>query len=235
MEGWLERLEKALVSKPREFYCDLKMDGLAIELVYKNGLLVQASTRGDGDTGEDVTQNIKTIESVPLSLDGSDIPKEVVVRGEVFLTKKEFQRINKEQTKAGEKVYANPRNLVAGSVRQLDPKLTAGRRLSFYAYAFVGSGIATHDSEYRAMNQLGIPTNPEGKICPPAGNLPKGDKILDEIERFYAEIEKKREKLPYEIDGIVVSLNDNALVERAGIAGKAPRGVSAYKFSPQQA
>ena len=235
MKAWLERLEKALVSKPREFYCDLKMDGLAIELVYKNGLLVQASTRGDGDTGEDVTQNIKTIESVPLSLDGSDIPKEVVVRGEVFLTKKEFQRINKEQTKAGEKVYANPRNLVAGSVRQLDPKLTAGRRLSFYAYAFVGSGIATHDSEYRAMNQLGIPTNPEGKICPPAGNLPKGDKNLDEIERFYAEIEKKREKLPYEIDGIVVSLNDNALVERAGIAGKAPRGVIAYKFSPKEA
>lgn len=235
MRAWLERLEKTLGSVPRGFYCDPKMDGLAIELVYAKGLLAQASTRGDGDIGEDVTQNIRTVESIPLSLTGPDIPDEVVVRGEVFLTTKEFQRINKEQAKAGEKIYANPRNLVAGSIRQLDPSITASRRLSFYAYAFVGSGIATHAAEYQRLNELGIPTNPEGRVCPASRDLAERDKILNEIEKFYHDIAERRGKLSYEIDGIVVSVNDNTLMERAGIIGKAPRGAVAYKFAPQEA
>ncbi len=225
MRAWIERLEKTLGSVPSEFYCDLKMDGLAIELVYRNGQLVQASTRGDGNTGEDVTQNVRTIHGIPLSLTGSAVPSEVVVRGEIFLTKKEFQRINTEQAKKGEKIYANPRNLVAGSVRQLDPKITASRNLSFYAYSFVGSDLKTHAAEYQQLNTFGIPTNPEGNVCA----------NLVEIERFYQTIQQRREKLSYEIDGIVVSINDTALMERAGIVGKAPRGAVAYKFAPQEA
>ncbi len=225
MTDWLTRLEKTIGSIPGEFYCDLKMDGLAIELVYRNGTLAQASTRGDGDTGEDVTQNIRTIESIPLSLTGSHIPNEVVVRGEVFLMKKEFLRINREQAKAEEKIYANPRNLVAGSVRQLDPNITASRRMSFYAYAYVGSDETTHAGEYKKLNEYGIPTNPDGRVC----------KDLGDIESFYSEIGTRREKLAYEIDGIVVSINDNALFERAGVVGKAPRGAVAYKFAPQEA
>ncbi|HVZ11087.1 MAG TPA: NAD-dependent DNA ligase LigA [Candidatus Paceibacterota bacterium] len=225
MKDWLERLEKTLGSEPREFYCDLKMDGLAIELVYREGILAQASTRGDGDIGEDVTQNIKTVESIPLKLHGRDIPEEVVVRGEIFLTKKEFHRINKGQEKAGDKIYANPRNLVAGSVRQLDPKITANRNLSFYAYAYADSDEQTHKGEYRKLNSFGIPTNPEGGVC----------KNMNEVSAFYKHIGDIREKLPYEIDGIVVSLNDNSQLEKAGVIGKAPRGMIAYKFAPQEA
>ncbi len=225
IQGWFDRLRKVLGTEPQEFYADPKMDGLAIELVYREGRLVQASTRGDGEVGEDVTENIRTVESIPLSLRGTNTQKEVVVRGEVFLTTKEFQRINKEQARMGGKIYANPRNLVAGSVRQLDPTITASRNLSFYAYAYIGSEASSHSEEYSRLNALGIPTNPEGRIC-------EGS---DGIEKFYKEIEKKRDALPYEIDGIVVSLNDTTLMERAGVIGKAPRGAVAYKFAPQEA
>ncbi|HZZ99521.1 MAG TPA: NAD-dependent DNA ligase LigA, partial [Candidatus Paceibacterota bacterium] len=230
LNAWLERLEKNLGHEPKEFYADLKMDGLAIELVYLNGVLDHASTRGDGRIGEDVTQNIRTIQAIPLRLQGSDFPEELVVRGEVFLKKKEFLRINREQEKAGAKVYANPRNLVAGSVRQLDPKITASRKLNFYAYKIAGSGASywraypSHLSEYEALQKWGLPTNPEGKVC-----LER-----KEIEKFFTSIEKKREKLDYEIDGIVVSVNDNREYEEAGIIGRAPRGAVAYKFAPME-
>ncbi|OGN33109.1 MAG: hypothetical protein A3I39_02175 [Candidatus Yanofskybacteria bacterium RIFCSPLOWO2_02_FULL_47_9b] len=225
MRDWLDRVSKTLGQTPSEFYCDLKMDGLAVELVYHDGILTQASTRGDGETGEDVTQNIKTIESIPLSLTSEKIPAELVVRGEIFLTKKEFTRINREQSGRSEKIYANPRNLVAGSVRQLDPKITASRKLSFYGYALMGSDITSHSQKCDKLNNFGIPTNPEGKIC----------KDLAEIQEFYVEIEKQRVALSYEIDGIVISINNNLLLERAGIVGKAPRGAVAYKFAPQEA
>ena len=241
---WGERLRRNLdKSNLGDFYSDLKMDGLAIELVYEDGLLIQASTRGDGLFGEDVTQNIKTIEAIPLHLElgKTDFPNKLIVRGEVFLTKKEFARINAEQKKHGEKIYANPRNVAAGSIRQLNPKITASRKLSFYAYSIVGQteenfpakgGSAsggrkypTHDNEYRILNELGIPTNPEGKVC---GSL-------DEVIKFYESIEQKRDKLPHEIDGIVVSLNNNEKYQRAGIVGKAPRGAVAFKFAPNEA
>ncbi|HZZ99525.1 MAG TPA: NAD-dependent DNA ligase LigA, partial [Candidatus Paceibacterota bacterium] len=230
LNDWLGRLEKNLGHEPKEFYADLKMDGLAIELVYLNGVLDHASTRGDGRIGEDVTQNIRTIQAIPLRLQGSDFPKELVVRGEVFLKKKEFLRINREQEKTGAKAYANPRNLVAGSVRQLDPKITASRKLNFYAYKIAGSGASywraypSHLSEYQALQKWGLPTNPEGQVC----------RGKAEIEKFFQSIEKKREKLDYEIDGIVVSLNDSREYEEAGVIGKAPRGAVAYKFAPME-
>ena len=221
--AWLERVEKVLGKKPEKFYCDLKMDGLAIELLYKNGLLVQGSTRGDGLMGEDVTQNLKTIEAIPLKLEG-DYPNELVARGEVFLTKKAFEKINKEQEKKGGKLYANPRNVAAGSVRQLDPQITAGRHLDFYAYALVSDNYKTKDEEYKALNKFGIKTNPQGIVA----------ESVKDILKFHEKWAKEREKLSYEIDGIVVSINDDAAFRKAGVVGKAPRGAIAYKFSPRE-
>lgn len=231
MRDWMERMKNYLGQDVQsDFYCDLKMDGLAVELVYENGLFVQGSTRGDGEVGEDITQNLKTVDAIPLRLEDSP-PARLVVRGEVFLFTKEFKRINKEQEKNGEKVYANPRNLVAGSIRQLDPKITASRKLHFYAYAISGEGekylkdYPTHDYEYKMLRKFGIAPNPDGRVV---GSL-------EEVFKFHSEIGKKREKLAYEIDGIVVSVNDKKLYSRLGIIGKAPRGAAAYKFSPKEA
>lgn len=227
---WVRRNEKMLEKPIAEFYCDLKMDGLAIELIYRNGVLVAAATRGDGLVGEDVTQNIKTIEAIPLSLRPGS-PDELIVRGEVFLTKKEFARINADQTKNDAKLYANPRNVAAGAVRQLDPSITASRKLDFYAYGIVGEGERffrenpTHEAEYRNLNKYGIKTNPHGAVV----------YSLDGVAGFHQEIEKKRAGLPYEIDGIVVSVNDNRAYESLGVVGKTPRAAIAYKFAAAEA
>ncbi|MBX4189965.1 NAD-dependent DNA ligase LigA [Candidatus Parcubacteria bacterium] len=223
---WLERLERKIGYSVSEFYCDLKMDGLAIELVYENGSLVQASTRGDGLIGEDVTQNIKTIEAIPLQIKNGKIPDRLVVRGEVFLTKKEFGRINTDQEKRGDKIYANPRNLVAGTVRQLDSKITARRKLSFYAYSNIDTrkGFETHKKELDYLKELGIPTNPHGEVVD-----------LNGIFNFHKRWAKDREKLDYEIDGIVILTNKIEDYNKGGVVGKAPRGGLAYKFSPREA
>lgn len=222
---WLKRLSN-LGIEPKKFYCDLKMDGLAVELSYEEGTFTQGSTRGDGVIGENVTQNLKTIEAIPLTLENSP-PKKLIARGETFLTKKEFQKLNKEQKKIGGKIYANPRNVAAGSIRQLDPKITASRKLDFYAYSIVGDidKFPTHDEEYKSLNKLGIKTNPHGIVV----------KSPEEIIKFWEKWAKEREKLDYEIDGIVVSINDRRLFEKAGIVGKAPRGGVAFKFSPKEA
>ncbi|MEK9194706.1 MAG: NAD-dependent DNA ligase LigA, partial [Patescibacteria group bacterium] len=160
------------------------------------------------------------------SAPGRQIPKKLVVRGEVFLTKKEFKRINNALEKAGEKIYANPRNLAVGSLRQLDPKITASRKLNFYAYGIVGLlGFRTHESEYKSLRGFGVFPNPEGGVV----------HSIEEIFKFYKEVARKREKLPYEIDGVVVSLNDNKLYAEFGVVGKAPRASIAYKFSPKEA
>jgi DNA ligase (NAD+) len=231
VRDWLTRLEKYLASQghgsfAHEFYCDVKMDGLAIELIYENGVLTQASTRGNGLVGEDVTQNIKTIEAIPLRLMG-DYPARLVVRGEVFLTKKEFARINREQEKLGEKPYANPRNVAAGSIRQLDPGITASRRLSFFPYGIVAdpAEYQTHAGEREKLEQYGFAINKNAVVA----------KGIDEIFTFYDHIGRIRESLPYEIDGVVVFINKNALFEAAGVVGKAPRAAIAYKFAAREA
>ena len=243
-KDWLNRLENFL-GEPYSgsFYCDLKMDGLAIELVYEEGALVQASTRGDGLVGEDVTQNIRTVEAVPLRLspygrspagrrdDKFKIPKKLIVRGEVFLTKKELARINREQKAKGGKSYANPRNLAAGTIRQLDAKITADRKLSFYAYSIVGSdgsygdGFKSHDAEYKALRKWGIGVNPHGRVLD----------TLDGVFKFYNEWQAKRDALDYEFDGTVISVNDNAIYRKSGIIGKSPRGAIAFKFAAREA
>ena len=226
---WLGRLANLDVKNIPEFYCDLKMDGLAVELKYVNGVFAQGSTRGDGLIGEDITQNIKTIEAIPLKLHLEAQPPsgEIYVRGEVFLTKKEFARINKEQEKKGGKLYANPRNTAAGSLRQLDPSITASRKLNFYAYDLIGidNKVKTKQDKYQALNAWGVATNPNSKIV----------HSIEEIQKYRDYWEKERGQLDYELDGVVISINDNQLYERAGFVGKAPRGGIAYKFAPKEA
>lgn len=247
MKAWEDRYEKVSPrSKKSGYYCELKIDGLAIELTYNKGALETGSTRGDGLIGEDVTQNLKTVEAIPLHLlEWKEIEKNLkrnslerfskkleealkggfVVRGEVFLTKKEFEKINRQQKKAGLKEYANPRNLAAGSIRQLDPKITSSRRLDSFAYDIVTDlGQETHEEEHKILKALGFKTNPHNKY----------EENLKGVEQFRDHWEKERDKLDYEIDGIVVVVNDNMAFKRLGVVGKAPRGAIAYKFSPKE-
>ena len=227
--AWFERINNYLGRRVKpEFYLELKIDGLAVELVYEDGILVEGSTRGDGTTGEEVTQNLKTIEAIPLKLNPPvGGPPRLVVRGEVYLTKKEFERINKEQEKKGLKPYANPRNIAAGSVRQLDPAVTASRKLDSLVYGFATDfGQKTHAEEHELLHKLGFKTdNSHHRLA----------KSLEEVSAYHHYWGEHREKLPYEIDGIVVVVNDNATFKAAGVIGKAPRASLAYKFSPREA
>jgi len=241
MHDWLERISKLLTEEEKsqiDFYCELKIDGLAIELVYKGGILKTGSTRGDGSIGEDITQNLKTVESIPLNIDAK--VKELTVRGEVFISKEEFKAINKIQQEKGLPLYANPRNIAAGSVRQLDPKITASRHLDSFAYEIITEtgvsalpknlasgdlGFKTHEQKHDALKKMEFKTNPHNQYC----------KSLAEVFHFYEKVGKLREKLPYEIDGIVVMVNNNALFEKLGVIGKAPRGTVAFKFAQNQA
>jgi DNA ligase (NAD+) len=228
------------------FYCELKIDGLAIELEYEDGVFVRGSTRGDGLIGEDVTQNLRTVEAIPLHLaspeeveknlkalclnaDDYDIaPKKLIVRGEVFLTKKEFVKINKEQKRIGGKAYANPRNVAAGSIRQLDPAVTASRHLDSFQYEIVTDlGPTTHEEKHLLLAAMGFKTNPHNEHA----------RSLAEVFAFREKWGEpaRREKVDYEYDGTVVLVNNNATFAAAGIIGKAPRAGIAYKFSPREA
>ncbi len=229
MQDWEDRFAK-LINDPLKdgYYCELKLDGLAIELVYEDGVLVTGATRGDGTIGENVTENLKTIDAIPLNLNESKIkvPKELIVRGEVFLSLKDFKRINKEQEKKGLKAYANPRNLAAGSIRQLDPKVTASRKLDSFAYSLVTDlGQKTHEEEHELLQKFGFKTNPHNKH----------EKDLKGVQRFRDKWEKGKEKLKYEIDGIVAIVNNESKFNSLGVVGKAPRAAIAYKFSPAEA
>ncbi|MGC8651394.1 MAG: NAD-dependent DNA ligase LigA, partial [Minisyncoccia bacterium] len=238
MRDWYERITKLIAPediKKLQFYCEHKFDGLAISLIYEDGIFKVGSTRGDGYTGEDVTQNLKTIESIPLRLRLEEtkneypqfkITKQIEVRGEVLLTKKEFNRINEEQKKLGLPIYANPRNVAAGSVRQLDPKVTASRKLEFFAYDLISDvGARTHEEKHRFLQALGFKThNKDNKLV----------NDLEEVFKAHDELYKMRDSLPYEIDGMVVIINDNKLFEMLGTVGKAPRGAIAYKFPPRE-
>lgn len=246
MEDWLERISKLLTAEERkkvDFYCEPKLDGLAIELIYKNGVLKVGSTRGDGLIGEDVTQNLKTIEAIPLKLNPHHFLEEekdlisqekwqksgggMVARGEVIITKKEFEKLNQGQIKKGLSPFANPRNLAAGSIRQLDPKIISQRHLDSTCYELITNlGQKTHEDKHRILAALGFKTNNKySKYC----------KDLNEIFDFHKNTQKLREKFPYEIDGIVVTINDIKIFQKLGVVGKAPRGAIAYKFPLKQA
>jgi DNA ligase (NAD+) len=224
------RVRKFLGREHIEYTGEPKIDGVAVELVYERGRLVTGSTRGDGVTGEDVTANIRTIRSVPLRLHdgGHRIPELVEVRGEVFLPLLTFQRLNREREEAGLPVFANPRNSAAGSLKQLDPKVTASRPLDLVCHGvgeLRGLDTKTHWETLQALARLGLKTVPKSRIL----------KSTEEVFAFFADLEAERDDLPYEIDGLVVKVNDLALQRRLGEISRSPRWAVAYKFKPRQA
>ena len=223
---WQQRLERYLGTPVHDFFCMQKIDGLAISLVYEDGVLKTAATRGDGTIGEDVTQNIKTIESIPLRLreTSAKLPKRVEVRGEVFMSKKDFERMNKTLEKAGEKTFANPRNVSAGSVRQLDPKITASRPLDFRAWELDGVEVKTQVEAIGLLQKIGF------KVAD--GVHAKSAK---EVEAYFAKTGKQREKIPHWIDGVVVRVNHRKTFADLGVVGKTPRGIVAWKFPAEEA
>jgi len=235
LRQWMEKAARFSSTQSIEksgYFTELKIDGLAISLIYKNGILDVAVTRGDGMVGEDVTQNIKTIDAIPLKLNESsqyfnkakDI--EFEVRGEVYLTTAAFKKIVTEQKKSGVVVFANPRNAAAGSIRQLNSSIAASRSLSFYAYEIVSEiGQTTHEQEHEIAKSLGFPVISQNKLC----------KNLEEVESFHKKWEKEKEKLSFGIDGVVVVINSEKLRDHLGVVGKSPRGMIAYKFAAEQA
>lgn len=208
-------------SKIKEFFTDIKMDGLACALHYENGLFVQAVTRGDGLVGEDVTMNVRTIENIPLRINE---PGHVEVRGEIVIFKKDFDELNAKQVKAGEKPFANPRNLAAGSIRQLDPKIAASRKLRFMAYDLVAPDLPTHAEAYQKLRELGFRTSGEDKVF---SNITD---VLGEIDR----LADYRQTLPFNTDGMVIKINDREIYRHLGIVGKTPRGAVAFKFPAEE-
>ncbi|RYC40933.1 NAD-dependent DNA ligase LigA [Pectobacterium zantedeschiae] len=210
------------------FCCELKLDGLAVSLLYEDGVLVQAATRGDGTTGENITSNIRTVGAIPLRLEGENIPRRVEVRGEVFMKHGGFEKLNEEARRTGSKVFANPRNAAAGSLRQLDPRITAKRPLTFFCY---GVGLleggelpASHWERLMQFKAWGLPVSDRIKLCTgPA-------EVLD----FYRQIEQTRSALGFDIDGVVVKVDSLALQERLGFVARAPRWAVAFKFPAQE-
>jgi DNA ligase (NAD+) len=222
MIAWEERVKKLLSeeeAKKLTYFASYKIDGLAVSLVYKKGIFAKGATRGDGIVGEDVTQNLKTIESIPLKLERA---VDCEVRGEVYMKKKDFEKLNEERIKRGEAPYSNPRNIAAGSIRQLDPKITASRKLNFIAWQLLGKKTKTE--ELRELKVLGFKPV-EGKRCA----------SLEEVFRYYEKVKNERDRIPYQIDGVVVVCDDNEIVKKLGVAGKAPRAAIAWKFPLKQA
>lgn len=228
--AFVKRIEDRLIRlpEPLTFCCEPKLDGLAVSILYVNGVLTQAATRGDGTTGEDITANIRTIRNIPLQLLMDNPPARLEVRGEVFMPHEGFERLNQQALEKGEKTFANPRNAAAGSLRQLDPKITSKRPLVLNAY---GIGIAegvdlpnTHYDRLQWLKSIGIPVNPEIRLC----------NGTDEVLDFYRDIQNKRSSLGYDIDGTVLKINDIALQEKLGFISKAPRWAIAYKFPAQE-
>ncbi|MEI7498755.1 MAG: NAD-dependent DNA ligase LigA [Candidatus Falkowbacteria bacterium] len=247
MADWQTRIAKIVPESKLAYFCELKMDGLAMNLRYDKGLFIQGSTRGDGKVGEDVTQNLRTIESIPLRLRPPRLEElkkiglteiqstsvlqmveqgEIEVRGEAIMSNAVFTSLNKAYQKSGKPLLANPRNAAAGSIRQLDPKVTAERKLDFYVYAVITDfGLDGHLQEHELAKLLGFKVLSENK---PAKNL-------EEVFAFHDYWEKHRDQMPFECDGVVVVVNDTTLWDKLGVVGKAPRYMMAYKFAGLQA
>jgi len=252
LTAWRERIGKLAIRAINSYYLEIKMDGLAMSLVYEDGRLVSGATRGDGQVGEDVLLNLKTIEAIPLTLrvpSGAEVDDfvrnfgrgldetalrrrlktlagRIEVRGEAFMSKKTLEDLNRRQDKAGLPPFANPRNAAAGSIRQLDPAVTRERHLDFFGYDLLAEfGLAEHEQAHELMKLIGIKINP----------LSRRVVSLLEVEDYHREVYAKRDRLPYWTDGVVVVVNDRAVFEALGVVGKTPRGVVAYKFPAEQA
>ena len=228
LEAWHRRVSGLLGGASFEMVCELKIDGLAVSLIYENGVLVQGATRGNGTTGEDVTRNLRTIRTIPLSLKGF-VPMHLEVRGEVYLPIEEFRRLNEGRAERGEALYANPRNTGAGTIRQLDPKVTAARNMRIWVYSLNSTEeLEFLDGHWEALEWLdsvGFRINPENKLC----------HSLEEVRDYYQSWLERRHDLPYEVDGVVVKVSPLALQERLGVVGREPRWAIAYKFPAEQA
>jgi DNA ligase (NAD+) len=233
VEAWVKRMDKLLPGARHEFFCDIKMDGLACALIYDDGVLVQAVTRGDGRIGEDVTMNIRTIPNVPLRLRESQQSAQFLrgrteIRGEVIMLKKDFEALNKKREAEGLPLFKNPRNLAAGTIRQLDPQLVADRPLRFRAYDLIrenSAEVPTNMFAYEALSDLGLSRNKEASVFVE----------LDDVMKFVNEWDEKRHALPFNTDGLVVKVNDREQYEKLGVVGKNPRGAIAYKYAAEQA
>ncbi|MBU9811500.1 NAD-dependent DNA ligase LigA [Rahnella sp. SL6] len=220
--------DRLKTSEPLTFCCELKLDGLAVSLLYENGELVQAATRGDGTTGENITANVRTIRAIPLRLHGDNIPARLEVRGEVFMPQPGFEAMNAEARRTGGKVFANPRNAAAGSLRQLDPRITARRPLTFFCY---GVGLLeggelprSHLARLQQFKAWGLPVSDRVRLC--TGS--------DEVLAFYRQVEAERPLLGFDIDGVVVKIDSLDIQEALGFVARAPRWATAFKFPAQE-
>lgn len=233
VEAWVERTDKLLPGRTHEFFADIKMDGLACALIYEDGILVRAVTRGDSFVGEDVTQNVRTIANVPLRLREAPgfenlVQGRLEVRGEIVMLKKDFEALNEKQRQEGKPEFANPRNLAAGTIRQLDPKLVAERPLTFMGYDLIrenASEIPTNMFAYEALTALGFRRNQQASVFT----------SVKDVMGFVYEWDKKRHDLPFNTDGLVIKLNNREQFVNLGIVGKQPRGAVAYKYAAEQA
>jgi len=233
VEAWVVRMDKLLPGKQHEFFADIKMDGLACALIYQDGLFVQAITRGDSYVGEDITHNVRTIKNVPLRLRESKVAETFLagrteIRGEIVMLKKDFEALNAQRRAIGEPEFANPRNLAAGTIRQLDPKLVAKRPLSFRAYDLLRddpSEVPTNMAAYETLSELGITRNQQASVFT----------TLDDVMKFVDSWDKKRHDLPFNTDGLVIKVNDRAKYVELGVVGKQPRAAVAYKYAAEQA
>ncbi len=233
VEAWVVRIDKLLPGRKHEFFADIKMDGLACALVYQDGLLVQAVTRGDSYIGEDVTSNVRTIKNVPLRLRTEKgfetfLAGRTEIRGEIVMLKKDFDALNERRRKSGEPEFANPRNLAAGTIRQLDPKLVAARPLHFRAYDLLRdepNEVPTNMFAYEALSALGVTRNQQARIFT----------NIRDVMTFVNSWDTKRSDLPFNTDGLVVKVNDRAQFRELGVVGKQPRAAVAYKYAAEQA
>ncbi len=241
LKAWQERIQKLLPTKIElQYFCELKLDGLAISLIYENGFLVRGATRGDGKIGEDVTLNVRTIRAIPLKLRGKNIPKLLEVRGEVVMSKKVFAELNKNYQKNGKPLLANTRNSAAGSLRQLDSKLAAERKLDFFAWdiAQIDSDYLVSNSGDKKNNQLKF-HHQEHQLLRDFGFKVDSHEVVTkqfkEIEKFINQVGNKRDKFNYGTDGIVISVDDLSLYKTLGVVGKAPRYMVAFKYPAEKA
>ncbi len=232
VRAWVKRMDKLLPGKKHEYFCDIKMDGFGCMLVYHDGMFTQAITRGDGEVGEDVTQNVRTIKNVPLTLRKSSkyhtfLTGRTEIRGEVVMYKKDFESLNRQREQQGLPVFANPRNLSAGTIRQLDPKLVARRPLHFRAFDILRddpSEVSTNGDAYQILRDLGIVCNSQARVF----------SSVEAVMTFVHQWQEKRHTLEFNTDGLVVKVNDRAMYRELGAVGKNPRGAVAYKYPAEQ-
>jgi len=227
LQAFDQRIKKLIPQQKLEYVVELKIDGLAVALVYENGIFVRGATRGDGVTGEEITSNLRTVKTIPLKLFGKDILPHFEVYGEVYMKKSDFKKLNEEKIKKGESLFANPRNAAAGSVRQLDPRITAQRHLDTFIYRATfpgGNNFNTHMEVLNYLKKIGFKVNPHIKLC----------QDIEEVISYCLQWIEKKEELDYEIDGMVVKVNSLRMREELGSTTRSPRWAIAYKFPAQQ-